>query len=123
MKPFSEWLERKPAGPKPKKRLPKKTPRRAKADREYSVRRKQFLSGVIFCQAYDAINLHLYRNDYEYWLKHCPPVCPIATQVHHTKKPKCKYLNDETTWLAVSFWSHQWIEDHKKTARLLNLLS
>lgn len=42
---------------------------------------------------------------------------PRATQIHHMKKPKSKYLNDESTWMAVSSHAHRYIEDHKSEAR------
>jgi hypothetical protein len=42
---------------------------------------------------------------------------PRSTEIHHTKKPKCKYLNDESTWLAVCREMHDKIENNKSWAR------
>lgn len=47
---------------------------------------------------------------------------PKSSEIHHTKKPKCKYLNDESTWMAVSREGHEWIEHHKSEARELGML-
>jgi hypothetical protein len=59
----------------------------------------------------------------ETWYSCSDPVTPRASvEIHHKKKPKCKYLNDESTWLAVSSWSHRFIEQHKDIARDLGLL-
>lgn len=58
----------------------------------------------------------------ETWYGSEPGCTPRATEIHHTRKPKCKYLNDESTWLAVSRWSHEFIEQNKSVARELGLL-
>lgn len=42
---------------------------------------------------------------------------PRSSEIHHTKKPKATYLNDETTWLAVSREMHDKIEQNKSWAR------
>lgn len=49
------------------------------------------------------------------------PKCAVfpwkdATEIHH-KKGRGKYLNDPTTWLAVSREGHQWIEIHPVEAK------
>lgn len=88
--------------------------KRARANREYSVRRKAYLAAHPFCEAHESI-AHFLR-----WPIGIP--IPQATEIHHMKKPKCKYLNDEGTWLAVSAWAHRWIEDNKSIARRLALL-
>lgn len=42
---------------------------------------------------------------------------PRSSEIHHTKKPKATYLNDESTWLAVCREMHDKIEGNKKWAR------
>lgn len=123
MKTLSEWLARGSAPKRAKKRIPKVTPKRAKANREYAVRRKRYLETHPWCEAWSVI-VHnapvstIYIS--EEWT--LPVSRPLSTQIHHKRKPRATYLNDESTWLAVSDWSHRWIEDHKKTARSLGLL-
>lgn len=119
---FSAWLERKPAGRKPRKPMPKATKKRAKMNREYTVRRKAYLEAHPGCEAIVRILDHLYDTDRDKWWG-SPPTTSRATEIHHKKKPKCRYLNDESTWLAVCQWSHRWIEANKSTARQLGLLA
>lgn len=40
---------------------------------------------------------------------------PLATDIHH-KKGRGKYLNDTSTWMAVSREGHNWIHNHPKEA-------
>lgn len=106
---------------KPKKPLRRVGKKREKENREYLKRRKAYLKEHPWCEAYQIIPARYkwqvaVRGGWG-WARRF-----IATEIHHTKKPKCKYLNDESTWLAVSMWSHNWIEDHKKEARRLGLL-
>jgi hypothetical protein len=107
-----------PRTPKQKKRLPRVSKKRRVDSALYAKKRKAFLEGHPYCMAYWTIVMSgvpvpvmgFYGN------------APATTEIHHTKKPRCKYLNDESTWLAVSAWSHRWIEDHKTAARSLGLL-
>src|SRR4051812_25862669 len=128
MNAFESWLVRKPAGPKPRKALkrtgrPKKvSKKRAGANREYTVRRKAFLLAHPYCEAMGTISWFILDNGTALEWQETPAVLQLSTEIHHTKKPKCKYLNDESTWLAVCRWAHEWIEDHKDIARNLRLL-
>ena len=126
MKTLAEWLDRGSSPKKPRKRIPKVTAKRAKANREYAKRRKAFLAAHPMCMAWTRITEHLASCGDPWALSQSclPPIGPMgwATEIHHMRKPKRKYLNDESTWLAVSPWSHRWIEDNKSTARLLGLL-
>jgi hypothetical protein len=47
---------------------------------------------------------------------------PLATTIHHTKKPKQTYLNAVETWLSACWEQHEWVESHKNRARELGLL-
>lgn len=105
----------------PPKPLPRVSKKRAKQLREYAKRRRAFLDDFRYCQAWETIMDWLFHNEKATW-KISPREHPKSTEIHHMKKPKCKYLNDETTWLAVSRWAHNWIEDHKNIARELGLL-
>lgn len=82
--------------------------------RVYAKKRKAFLAAHPYCMAGVSGGLVPPTRDIK-----CvrPP-----TEIHHTKKPKCKYLNDESTWLAVCRPCHNWIEDHKSNARAIGLL-
>ena len=117
---FSQWLKRKPAGPKPKKRLPRMSARRKVESREYTEKRKAFLKAHPLCQAWPVIVSHAPPET----LGDLPPLhaaAPLSVEIHHRCKRGKNYL-DESTWLAVSRFSHRWIEDHKKEARKLGLL-
>lgn len=117
---LEQWLQR-GRTQKPRKPLKHVSKKRGAANREYAKRRKAFLAAHPMCQAWPTI-LHwamqrpgmLETLPYMKWF--------YSEEIHHTKKPKCKYLNDESTWLAVSRWSHDWIENHKDIARKIGLL-
>lgn len=112
--------------------LRKVSPKRAKENRIYMEKRAAFLKAHPYCQIW------MRRNDYteatimfwDYLLRQgdvfLKPLfanhIPRSTEIHHTKKPKCKYLNDESTWLAASHQEHVWVENHKGEARRLGLL-
>lgn len=131
MQDFASWLNRKKQGPKPKKPMPKKTAARAREDREYARKKKAYLELHPFCQIYikrfglneaDIIMMNgAYCETTFGGMRHWKTV-PLATQIHHTKKPKCKYLNDISTWLSACFDQHDWVENHKDLARQLGLL-
>jgi len=122
---LEQWLARKPKGKAPRKRIRKVSKRRAPQNREYTLRRRAYLLEHPYCEAHKIICEWLWDNDRVAWER--APFGydghgPDAEEIHHKKKPKCKYLNDESTWLAVAAWSHRWIEDHKRDARLIGLL-
>lgn len=127
MKTLAEWLARTPKGPAPRKPLKRASrpnsvsKKRGRANREYAVRRKAFLEAHPYCQAYARILNWVHDHDDKlFWS--ISWISPRSTEIHHMKKPKCKYLNDESTWLSVCRWSHDWIESNKSTARTLGLL-
>lgn len=50
------------------------------------------------------------------------PGCLVrSSEVHHMKGRGIHFLSEEH-WLAVCHSCHQWIEDHKKEARVLGLI-
>lgn len=106
---------------KPKKPLRRVSKKRERENREYAKRRKRYLAEHPFCEAHPTILMWAYEFDNELF-RGMPLVRPASIEIHHTRKPKCKYLNDESTWLAVCRWSHDWIENHKDIARELCLL-
>jgi len=110
---FEEWLKRGEARPKKRTLLRSVSKKREAQNRIYAKKRKQFLASHPFCMAQDIIELYTGVG---------PRTHQRSVEIHHMKKPKCKYLNDESTWLAVSRFSHEWIEKNKKTARTLGLL-
>jgi len=128
---LEEWLKRGEKKPKKAYIIPKATKKRAAMNREYSVLKAGFLWEHPYCQI--TIRFHnldeqeVIRND-GFAIILLPggaktTICvPKSNQIHHTKKPKCKYLNDITTWLAASPIGHEWVENNKREARKLGLL-
>ncbi len=91
---FQKWLDRKPAGPKPKKRLPRVTKKRAKQLREYSVRAAAFKRANPHCQS-----------------------CGKRTRdVHHTLGRGPNLLN-ESSWMALCRPCHRWCHENPGDAR------
>ncbi len=105
----------------PLRRVSKK---RAKANSEYAKRRIAFLHEHPFCQFHLAewclteddvsrVDARVRNPDSMLFGRYVP----WATEIHHMKKPKSRYLNDESTWMAVSRAGHNWIENNKAEAR------
>lgn len=101
--------------------LKKQSKKRAKANKLYLAKRKAFLALRPLCEVWlslrssddhdDAmLQLHIFGAEHL--------LSPAYSQdVHHMRKPRATYLNDESTWMAVSRKAHDWIEGHKKEAR------
>jgi hypothetical protein len=124
MKSLAEWLVRADQPKKVRKPMPRVTKRRAKANREYTVRRKRYLILHPYCEAIERIRGHLLETASAKEYQAAPKSSlQLSTEIHHMWKPKSKYLNDESTWIAVCRWSHEYIEKNKTTARQLGLLS
>ncbi len=128
---LEQWLDRK--NPKVKKayRIPKVTKKRAAKNREYAKRCIAYLLLHPYCQIYLKFhNLNeaqvIKDNGHAIVLSNLGQkytlLVPLSNQVHHAAKPKCKYLNDESTWFAASPEGHEWVENNKKEARRLGLL-
>lgn len=128
MKSFEEWLQRRPAGPKPKKplkrggspkrkcRLGQVSAKHAKALREYYARRRAYLERNPWCEAGTIITRAKLPESYSV------PRCTVAsTQIHHMRR-RGPYLNDESTWCGCCADCHRWIETHAQKARELGLL-
>lgn len=130
------WLNRRPAGPKPKRPLPRATKKRAKQLREYAKRRKLFLEAHPICQVW--LKEHDFIETTEPNGNFCPLLkrrhdgfafyvsaksliremgAPAATEIHHMGKRRGKDLLDESKWLAVSRENHERIEQNKGWAR------
>lgn len=128
---FEEWLNRKKAGPKPRKPIRKVAKRRVGPQREYGARRVVYLLKHPFCQIFmkrfkcnelivianNGVFPEVTAEGNVHWIR-----VPHSSQIHHSRKPKCKYLNDESTWFAACDEQHKWVEDHKNLARRLGLL-
>jgi hypothetical protein len=123
--PLEKWLARGKKDKKPRKPMKPRSKKRAKADAEYSVRRKRFLAEHPYCQWWlrengcteeqaDLFQGWVWINQYNTMVK---VQVPLSNQIHHMRKPKSKYLNDESTWMAVSREGHEWIENNKSEAR------
>lgn len=107
--------------------LKKVSKKRAKANAEYSKRRKAFLEAHPFCQWWIRQN---FLNEYDVIANNGHTrkpvhsggipmgevfgICPRSTDIHHMRKPRATYLNDESTWMAVSRDGHQKIHDNPR---------
>lgn len=101
-----------PAGPKPKKRLPKVSKRRAPQNRAYTKLRRLFLSTRFYCEAAPLISKAGFPMKYP---RH-------ATEVHHKHGRIGAWLNATAWWVPVCREAHNWIHSHPKEARELGLL-
>lgn len=102
--PFNEWLRRKPAGHKPRKRLPRATPKRAKMNREYGKLRAAYLTRLT-CEA------------------NIKPICTgRMTEIHHAQGRGIN-LNNLNTWVGVCRECHRYIHANPSKARSLGLLA
>lgn len=113
---FASWLNRPAPQPRKRTRIKKQSKKREAEARVYAKKRKAFLAAHPYCEAHVSISVYENPN------AGIPSVWPLSTEIHHMKKPRCKYLNDESTWLAVCRKSHEWIENNKADARTLGLL-
>jgi len=123
MQTLAEWLNRKPKGKAPRKRIPKMSSKRQREARIYSVKRKAFLEAHPTCQAYMTILWGApvgLTPGKDGWLDNIPP--PPASEIHHREHRTGKNYLDSNTWLAVSPLSHRWIHRHGDWARKLGLL-
>lgn len=109
---------------KQRKPIRKVSVKRAKANALYSKLRKQFLEEHPYCQWWlswhgftqdDVDDLGYIETNLGFNMQKIP--VPKATEIHHMKKPKQTYLNDTSTWMAVSRQGHEWIENNKAEAR------
>lgn len=125
MKTLSEWLQRKPAGPKPRKPLKRTTkprptsPKRQRESREYSKKRKAFLASKRFCEGKRFVGVCS-----ENFVGQAIHSCFNRPQDVHHKAGRLggNFLN-ESTWLPVCRTCHDWIHAHPKEARALGLLA
>ena len=107
------------------KRIPLKrvSSKRAKALREYSKLRKDYLAAHPYCEAtirmqgLDEADMISRQGHYGRGA-----IVPLATEIHHVAKRYGSRLNDTSKWLAVSRWMHLRIEQDKTWARANGLL-
>jgi len=137
---LEQWLARRPKGKAPRKRIRKVSKRRQGANHEYSKRRKAFLALHPWCQIWmkrngvsekDVLETHAMFGDRGFVSGNMRfgamisadvytiGLIPLATDIHHAKAPRCKYLNDESTWFAASRNEHEWLHAHPSEARRL----
>ncbi len=101
VKSLQEWLNRKPAGPKPKRRVKPVSKKRKKESVAYAKRRKAYLAAHPLCAC--SMSLFGYHQR--------------ADQIHHKAGRLGPNYLDESTWLAVCRESHEWIHAHASKAR------
>lgn len=101
MKTFQQWLDRKPAGPAPRKRIAKVSKKRRGENAYYSRKRREFLARFKFC----AVSPALFGRKAK------------STEIHHRAgRIGANFLN-EATWLPVCRAAHDWIHQHPSDAR------
>lgn len=96
---LEQWLSRKPAGPKPKKRLRKVAKRNIVICRQYSAAAKRFKKAHPRCE-----------------------ICGgITIDVHH-KEGRGENLLKVETWMSVCRQCHVWIHNNPSIARAKGFL-
>lgn len=104
--------------------------KRLKDNIEYKKRKALYLDKYPFCQvALDELGLSkddvrsygVVMNENHALFGHYIKV-PLACDIHHMKKPRSKYLNDESTWMGVCRANHKRIENNKSWAREMGYL-
>ncbi len=125
---FKDWLNRKPAGRKVRKRIPKVSKRRASRLGEYRKKREAFLSANPYCQIWMR-RMGLTEKDAVLWggqYFHRPTMtiywAPRSQEIHHVRGRIGAMLLDERYWLAASRSEHDWCHSHPSQARALGLL-
>lgn len=103
---------------KPRNGLRQVSTRRQRELREYSERRKSFLSRPEnrWCPVWAIIVIN------EPYSEGNPPKRKRTTDVHHKAGREGKLLNDETYWLAVSREGHEFIHTFPNAARTMGWL-
>lgn len=102
---LQDWLNRKPAGPKPRKRIPTVSAKRAVDNKVYRCRKAVFLKAHPICQWPVGAGCG------------CSPV-----DLHHKAGRGKNFLN-ESTWLALCRPCHNWVHRNPSKARELGLLA
>src|SRR5258708_4023910 len=96
------------------------------ANREYNRRKKRYLHEHPYCQIFirlNRLNEDLVIKSGGYYLtSDGPKRVPGSTEIHHSKKPRATYLNDESTWFSASQKWHRYAEDHLNIARLFKIV-
>lgn len=115
MQTLTQWLRRKPAGPKPKKRLPRVSKRRQRMTPAYTAAKRMHLREFPFCQIGPIIRAAGFKV-------RCTG---RAIGIHHVKGRLGALLCDRKFFLS-SCWGEchpQWIhETHKAEAIRLGLI-
>lgn len=126
LRPKLEWVldekgRRKDIRKKPMKRsrLKPVSDKRKKENAAYSKRVKEWKLENPWCKACDKISGYLNEDAEVLWfvVRHPTKDC------HHMAGKEGKLLLDETWWLPVCRWSHDWIGAHSNAARELGLLA
>jgi hypothetical protein len=99
----------KPAGPKPKKRLPRMSKKRGVANREYLKKRKEFLTENPLCEAGDILAPHF------------TACTEMATEIHHSRR-RGPLLCDVRYFVPICRACHTYVETHANLSRTLGLL-
>ncbi len=127
---LATWLQRKPAGPKPKKALPRVTKKRAKQLREYRVLADEYLRENPVCEVWLKENGWEKRGHHAYgivghYLQMTATAllsmreyqAPASVCVHHKNKRRKEMLCNVRYFLAVCQEAHDRIESRKSWAR------
>lgn len=114
---LQQWLDRKPAGRKPRKPVKKRSAKRQRDAKEYTKLRAAFLIARPRCQACGPFDDAFGAG--ATWDRH---KCAKSCDVHHKAGRLGGNLLNTTTWMAVCRSCHDWIHAHPSDARKLGLL-
>ena len=89
--------------------------KRAKQNREYSVKRKLFLQAHPYCQWWLEMRSLPESRALEFG-------CPPSNDIHHRAGRIGKLLIEERYWMAVSRAGHLWIHQHPKESESLGFI-
>lgn len=84
-------------------KIKKRSDKRAKQEREYSVKRKKYLEANSECQA------------------RLPMCTHVSTTIHHPGGRIGDLLTDESNFIGLCLPCHEWVESHPKEAKEMNL--
>lgn len=112
---LQQWLDRKPAGKKPKRPLPRVTKKRAKQLREYSKRREEYLKLHPICQCC-LKKAGIVESQTSVFMTILAGG-PKSVEIHHAAGRIGEKLNDETHWFATCRPCHEKIHRDPKWAR------
>ncbi|MBS0328253.1 MAG: hypothetical protein JSR30_00240 [Proteobacteria bacterium] len=130
------WLDRKAIreaekAARPRYRIPRRKPERAKQERRYNARVKVWLTlpqnkwCAIWLAKRGLTWQDVDENGMAGWEDDGVRVaarCPRATECHHMDSRFGSRLLDESKWCPASHWEHAWVKQNQSEARRIGVL-